>query len=227
MGCRPPGSRCEARCAARRCVPSRVHARALYGSTCVSCFQSAALALFRSLADDMLRRGSLRRAAARANSRRNHLCGRGGNPPDSPYELGGNHGSKRKITAESGAQEHSPSFLHEPPQAPHARGRGRGTRTTGRRWTTFARFTFALLVGRWRAFPVVFRLVLGSGQGGEASVCGGAASLCSLTPCPGPLAPLPREIPSSEAPSHPSRICAQGGLLSRTKAWLVFLYDLG
>lgn len=97
---------------------------------------------------------------------------------------------------------------------------------------TFARYTFALglkalLVGRWRAFPVVFRLVLGPGQGGEASVCGGAASLCSLTPCPGPLAPLPREIPSSEAPSHPSRICAQGGLLSRTKAWLVFLYDLG
>ena len=36
MGCRPPGSRCEARCAARRCVPSRVHARALYGSTLVS-----------------------------------------------------------------------------------------------------------------------------------------------------------------------------------------------
>ena len=132
-----------------------------------------------------------------------------------------------KITAEGGAQEPSPSFLHEPQQAPHARGRGRGTRTTGRRGTTFARFTFALLVGRWRAFPVVFRLVLGSGQGGEASVCGGAASLCSLTPCPGPLAPLPREIPSSEAPSHPSRICAQGGLLSRTKAWLVFLYDLG
>ena len=74
---------------------------------------------------------------------------------------------------------------------------------------TFARFTFALLVGRWRAFPVVFRLVLGPGQGGEASVCGGGASLCSLTPCPGPLAPLPREIPSSEAPSHPSRICAR------------------
>ena len=105
--------------------------------------------------------------------------------------------------------------------------RGRGARRTARRRTTFARFTFALLVGRWRAFPVVFRLVLGSGQGGEASVCGGGASLCSLTPCPGPLAPLPREIPSSEAPSHPSRICAQGGLLSRTKAWLVFLYDLG
>ena len=171
----------------------------------------------------MLRRGSLRRAAARANSRRNHLCGRGGNPPDSPYELGGNHGSKRKITAESGAQEHSPSFLHEPPQAPHARGRGRGTRTTGRRWTTFARFTFALLVGRWRAFPVVFRLVLGSGQGGEASVCGGPASLCSLTPCPGPLAPLPRVIAPPGAPLTP-RVSALRGDCSQgpRRGWFFY-----
>ena len=91
----------------------------------------------------------------------------------------------------------------------HARAGGEAHEHTGRSATAFARFTFALLVGRWRAFPVVFRLVLGSGQGGEASVCGGGASLCSLTPCPGPLAPLPREIPSSEAPSHPSRICAR------------------
>ena len=210
MGCRPPGSRCEARCAARRCVPSRVHARALYGSThsCLVC-SKCSLGLVPIL--------GRRHAAPRQPAPR---CCEGKQPQKPPLaqeEISGHSAEvaeeitrpNAKITAEGGAQELSPSFLHGPEQAPHPRRRGRSSRRTARTSMTFARFTFALLVGRWRAFPVVFRLVLGPGQGGEASVCGGGASLCSLTPCPGPLAPLPREIPSSEAPSHPSRICAR------------------
>ena len=111
--------------------------------------------------------------------------------------------------------------FHEPQQAPRASS-GEGHEQTGRSATAFARFTFALLVGRWRAFPVVFRLVWGSGQGGEASVCGGPASQCSLTPRPGPLAPLPRVIAPSGAPltprvSAPAHCGGGGGVAPMTE----------
>ena len=45
-------------------------------------------------------------------------------------------------------------------------------------------------------------------------------------PVPRPPGPAPPRDRAIWHPPYPSRICAQGGLPSRTKAWLVSLYDV-
>ena len=142
---------------------------------------------------------------------------------------GGNHASKCK---NNGRRRRAGILPLVPPRATASGtpgNTGKGQHEDGKEAMTFARFTLALLVGRWRAFPVVFRLVLGPGQGGEASVCGGAASLCSLTPCPGPLTPLPRLIARSGTPLSP-RVSALPPLCSQgpRRGWFLYttsLYD--
>ena len=73
--------------------------------------------------------------------------------------------------------------------------------------------------------PSLFRM----GHGGEAPVCGGPASQCSLTPCPGPLAPLPRVIARSGTPLTP-RVSALRGDCPQgpRRGWFLYttsLYD--
>ena len=73
--------------------------------------------------------------------------------------------------------------------------------------------------------PSLFRM----GHGGEAPVCGGPASQCSLTPCPGLLPQLPREIARSGTPLTP-RVSALRGDSSQgpRRGWFLYttsLYD--
>ena len=73
--------------------------------------------------------------------------------------------------------------------------------------------------------PIVWRL----GHGREAPVCGGPTSQCSLTPCPGPLTPLPRLIARSGTPLSP-RVSALPPLCSQgpRRGWFLYttsLYD--
>ena len=95
------------------------------------------------------------------------------------------------------------------------------SRCAGRLWTG----SVCKSVWAGALFPLVFSV----GHGGEAPVCGGPASQCSLTPCPGLLPQLPREIARSGTPLTP-RVSALRGDSSQgpRRGWFLYttsLYD--
>ena len=80
-------------------------------------------------------------------------------------------------------------------------------------------------VGRWqRRSAISPRLQRGARRGGPC--LRGACVPVLPDPVPRPSAPAPPRNRAIWHPPDPSRICAQGGLLSRTKAWLVSLHDV-